>query len=153
MSDGTLDTNVDARREVSCGNCAMCTKSWHKTHLPVFRSEIVRFFESASGRTAFPHPVDMKIPLSTVLSSRPYWVEWIFDYSSKTVRVKQIDALFLSLAASNIISMTKNRQGDLVWNLEWENGLATYKMDSAWDGIHLREEGSSRRRQVTVRDY
>ena len=59
MSDGCLDRNVDACREVTCHGCPVCTHTWEKFHFPVFRSEVVRFFELATGRTAFPHPVDV----------------------------------------------------------------------------------------------
>ena len=152
MSDGSLDKNVDACRESLCESCPICTTSWHKVHLPFFKSEVIRFFESAAGRTAFPCAVDSKVPLSTVLSTRPYWVEFIFDRAARGVLVRHIDAFFFSLLAANIICMEKDRRGDLVWNLVWIDNTLTYRDDDVWDGLNLKVEGSPRRRIVTVKD-
>ena len=152
MSDGELDTNIDACREATCNSCPICTREWHKIHLPVFRSQITRFLDSNSGRSAFPFPVDGK-PLSSVLSTRPYWVEFIFDKPARSVLVRQIDALLFSLIASKIIQMEKNRSGDLVWNLGWiDNANPSYKDDASWNGIHLRDEDSGRNRNVELAD-
>ena len=153
MSDGALDQNIDACREADCTHCPICSKAWHKSHLPIFRSQLTRLFDSNTGRNVFPFPVDGKKPLSSVLSSRPYWVEWIFDRAAGSILVRNIDALFLSLVANNIIQMEKNRSGDLVWNLGWiDNITPVYKNDTAWDGIHLRHEDSTRNRTVELTD-
>ena len=153
MSDGALDENIDACRESVCQSCPICLGDWHKLHLPVFRSEITRLLDSNTGRSIFPYPVDVKKPLSTILSTRPYWVEWIFDKAAGSVLVRHINALLFSLIANNIIRMEKNRSGDLVWNLGWIDNLnPRYKSDECWIGIHLRDEDSPRNRIVELTD-
>ena len=109
--------------------------------------------DSNTGRNVFPFPVDDKKPLSSILSTRPYWVEWIFDKAAGSVLVRNINALLFSLIANNIIQMEKNRSGDLIWNLGWiDNVTPVYKTDKAWEGIHLRDEGSARYRAVELTD-
>ena len=154
MSAGILDSDIEATREAHCETCPICTNEWDKTHLPVYRSEVIPFFDSNAGRSAFPFPVDLKTPLSTVLSTRPYWIEWIFDKAARSVLVRQIDAFWFSLLAANIIRIEKNRSGDLIWNLCWSDSRTpVYKTDAALDGINQCDEESERNRVVTIKDF
>jgi hypothetical protein len=94
-----------------------------------------------------------KNPLSGVLSKRAYWTEWIFDKAKGSVQVRNIDALFLSLIASRIITLEKSGSGVWQWNIVWDdNSTPRYKLDGAWDGINLIEEGTPRNRTVSVRE-
>ena len=53
------------------------------------------------------------------------------------------DAFLLSLIAANILTMEKNRSGDLIWNLCWHDNLTpVYKTDEGWNCINLRDEDS-----------
>lgn len=140
LSEGILDNSIIECQESECQSCPICTSEWHKLHLPVFRSEVIRLFDSNTGRSIFPFLVDNKKPLSTVLSTRPYWVKWIFDKAARSVLVRHIDAFMFSLLAANIIRIEKNRSGDLVWNLTWRDSMTpNYKTDDVWDSINLRE--------------
>jgi hypothetical protein len=102
-----------------CGCCPICDGSWNKMHLPIFRSQMVRFLESSSGRYVFPMEYSVKTPLSSVLSKRVYWTEWIFDRAKSGIQVRNIDALFLSLIAADIITLEKSRTGVWQWNIVW----------------------------------
>lgn len=137
-----------------CSSCPVCDGSWAEMHLPIYKSELIRFFESSTGRTVFPLQYNAKTPLTLVFSKRPYWVEHIFDRAACGIRVRQIEALLLSLIAAHIVCLEKTRAGVFQWNLVWrDNSTPAYKDDSVWDGVNLfRDTGTARRRVVTLRE-
>ena len=156
MSEGKLDgvNVVDSCREIDpCGCCPICDGSWGKMHLPIFRSELVRFFESSTGRRTFPMEYDTNKPITLMLSDRSYWKECIFDRASSGVLVRNIDALIMSLIAADILTMEKDRKGKFVWSVVWvDNTTPRYMLDDAWDGVNLIPEGTPRRRAVPSRE-
>ena len=50
-------------------------RSKTKRDVKTVRTELIRFFESSTGRTVFPLQCNAKTPLTLVFSKRPYWVE------------------------------------------------------------------------------
>jgi hypothetical protein len=82
-----------------------------------------------------------------------YWKEIVFDKASTLVSQTNVDALFLSLAASGILKIQNTNNG-IKWlvghqppSAPWQNldvslidttiGEAHYKLDKYWMGLHL----------------
>ena len=47
-----------------CDKCPICCKERHQMHLPVYRDQIVRFFQSSTGRSVLPMPVSYHLNIS-----------------------------------------------------------------------------------------
>ena len=43
-------------------HCPICCEEWQKMHLPVYRDQLVRFFQSSTGRSVLPMPVSDSDP-------------------------------------------------------------------------------------------
>lgn len=144
---------MDASREAECDTCPICTGEWHKMHLPVYKSHIIRFFESSTGRKLFPVTIDFKTSPSAFLSSRPYWKEWIFDRASKSVQVRHVDALLLSLFAAGILCIEKSKNSNFVMDITWtDSSTPKYRDDTIWDGINVHDEERPRSRSVILHE-
>ena len=86
-------------------------------HLPVYRDQLVRFFQSSTGRSVLPMPVSDSDPgnlTDIFLKLRKYWVEWIFDRLFGQIRKRQLDALTLTLIAADIIRL-KHQASSFSW--------------------------------------
>ncbi len=93
---------------------------------------------------------DSKVNLSSILSTRAYWTEWIFDRAASGIQVRLLDAFFLSCIAACIICFEKSPGGVLRWNLVWQNSSTPhYQLDECWDGINVKAEGQPRQHEVT----
>jgi hypothetical protein len=68
LSDGLLDgpDRIDACQESECSTCSICNGDWHKMHFPVYKSQLIRFFESSTGRKLLPLKIEGKTTLYTV---------------------------------------------------------------------------------------
>lgn len=128
--------------------CSICTGAWHKIHLPVYREGIAGFFQSSKGREVFPHESTNKSVVSSVLWGDKYWLERIFDLPHYSIKRTQVDALFLSLAATKILRV--RREGPRVlWSLAWvDDDTPVYFSDDSWTGVKLFPESRPRKRRT-----
>ena len=125
--------------------------------LPVYWSSVELFIEFLMQSGQFPHAIDLKSPISTLLASSTFWKEALFDRAAGGILRMHVDSLFLSLIASGMIKMTMLNNA-LQWVIAREYGTASnsiieshigcpiYKRDNAWVGIHLFSENRMRRR-------
>ncbi len=160
LAMGILNTTTIENEQ--CDNsCGICTKRWHEQFLPVYRSGIIGFLDFMTLTGKLPQGIDGKASISSLLAGSAFCKETIFDRATSSILRMQVDALFLSLAASRIIQLwPKNEtlQWDIVceYNNVYNNdssfieahiGVPTYKRsDDAWWGIHLFSEFRVRRR-------
>jgi hypothetical protein len=103
----------------------------------------------------FPHGIDPKSPVSTLLASSTFWKEALFDRAG--ISRMHVDSLFLSLIATGMIKMTMLNNA-LQWVIAREYGTASnsiieshigcpiYKRDNAWVSIHLFSKNCMHRR-------
>ena len=59
-----------------------------------------------------------KSVVSSVMWDDKYWLENIFDLPHYTVKRVHVDALFLSLAATKMLSIRRDG-GRVIWTLAW----------------------------------
>eukprot|EP00956_Cyclotella_meneghiniana_P008998 scaffold12325_cov40-Cyclotella_meneghiniana.AAC.3 len=156
LSLGVLDNeNAIGSTGEPCNSCPICCEEWKKMHLPVYREQIVRFFQSSTGRSVLPLPVSDNDPgnLTDILKKRAYWVEWIFDRPFGQIKKRQLDALMLSLIAAGIIRLRQDSSGNFTWDLAWvDSSTPMFILDNVWVGINLHEADRSRTRIVTISD-
>ena len=127
-------------------------------HVPsslLVKCQIVYRVLMQSGQ--FPHAIDPKSPVSTLLASSTFWKEALFDWAAGGILRMHVDSLFLSLIATGMIKMTMLNNA-LQWVIARKYGTASnsiivshigcpiYKRDNAWVGIHLFSENRMRRR-------
>jgi hypothetical protein len=150
LSTGLLDS-VTATG--CCTACPVCIQRYHKDFLPVFRGSVVSFIEWLTATLKLPFRIEFKSQVSTLLMVITYWKEMIFDKASSTVSWLNVDALFLSLAATGILEIKNTAEG-IMWIvgrevpvlpqqlpnsvtlIEATIGLAKYTKDSYWVGIN-----------------
>ena len=155
LSLGVLDSSDAIDPGEPCNQCPICSGDWFELHVPVYREQLVRFFQSSTGRCVLPMPVDNKdlANVSQILKKRPYWVEWIFDRAHRQVSKRCIDGLMLSLIASNIIRLKSDGSGKLSWDLGWINeSTPVFLNDDAWAGVNLYDEDRCHSRRVVLSD-
>jgi hypothetical protein len=138
-------------------SCSICTRKWHDMFLPVYWSSVELFIKFLMQSGQFPHAIDPKSPVSTLLASSTFWKEALFDWAAGGISRMHMDSLFLSLIASGMIKMTMLNNA-LQWVIAREYGTASnsiieshigcpiYKRDNAWVGIHLFSKNRMRRR-------
>jgi hypothetical protein len=107
-----------------------------------------------------PQEVDCKAPISLLLAKSKFWKEAIFDRAACGISRMQVDALFLSLTASEILQM-QQKNTSLEWIItrefttknncfiESHIGCPMYKKDVA-RGVHLFSESRVRKRNHGV---
>lgn len=156
LSEGVLDSNIaiESCREVTpCNSCPVCDKTWYTMHPPFFRYELVRFLESSTGRSIFPMDSDSKRPLLSILSTRPYWIQCIFNRPACSIKVR-IEATLLSLVAANIVRLEKSANTSFRWHLTWSDcDTPIYQSDNVWDGLHLLDDTTQRREATTNEEH
>eukprot|EP00956_Cyclotella_meneghiniana_P042472 scaffold248481_cov53-Cyclotella_meneghiniana.AAC.5 len=90
---------------------------------------------------------------SHVHKNRKYWVEWIFDRPHGQIKKRQMDALMLTLIASEIVQLQRDSSGNFKWDLGWVDvSTPLFLSDNVWVAINLFEEDRVRTRIVTVAD-
>ncbi len=122
---------------------------WHKQFLPVYHSGVEAFLKYLMQTGKFPHVVDYKSPILSLIAGSPFWKEMLFNCAAGGISRLQVDALFLSLTAAGIIQLLTNNQSTQ-WSIEHvyagsNNGIieATigvplfYKRDDVCRGINL----------------
>jgi hypothetical protein len=134
-----------------CTTCPICNRTYHKDFLPIFQSGVVSFLEWLTATAKLPFSIDFKVIISSLLMTSNYWKEIIFDKASLSVSRTNVDALFLSLAASGI-NKTQNTNDGIRWFvgrqapllpqpninvtlMDATIGEANYKLDEYWVGI------------------
>ena len=135
-----LSSGLLAMERVSgkaCGNaCPICTRDWHGQYLPIYRTSLVTFFESSRGQDSFPVIAEDKQQVSVVLWGNVYWIENIFDIASYEIKHVHVDALFLSLAAANIIVLQRHKSTTR-WNISWlDDDTPAFQKDTCWQGVN-----------------
>ncbi len=132
-----------------CTTCFICNCTYHKDFLPVFRSGVISFLEWLTATTKLPFIIDFKVNISSLLKQAIFGMRY---KPSKSVSWTNVDALFLSLAASGIIK-TQNTNDGIKWFvgcqapllpqtkinvtlMDARIGEAKYKLDEYWVGIH-----------------
>jgi hypothetical protein len=133
-----------------CGDrCPICTREWHKLHLPVYKESVIQFFTSSVGGESLPYVLDGKRRknVSDILWGKTFWIETIFDRAASGIKRTHVDALFFSLAAAGIVDIEKSLSGVIRWNLCWENiTTPSYNNNDKWLGINLHSAQRIRRR-------
>jgi hypothetical protein len=136
-----------------CTSCPVCNPTYHKDFLPVYRSGVESFLEWLTATAKLPFRVNFKVQLSSLLMLNAYWKEIIFDKALPSVSRVNFDALFLSLAATEILEIQNTSEG-MKWFIGQEAprtvapnldvfflnatiGEAKYKVDNYWTGLHL----------------
>ncbi len=149
LSTGLLDS-VTATG--CCRTCPVCIQMYHKDFLPVFCRSVVSFIEWLTATLKLPFRIEFKLQVLSLLMVSTYWKEMIFNKASSTVSWLNVDALFLSLAATGILEILNTTEG-IMWIVGWEVlvlqqqlpsvtlieatiGLAKYTKDSYWVGIN-----------------
>jgi hypothetical protein len=137
------------------GHCIaypICNRTYHKDFLPIFQSGVISFLEWLTATAKLPFSIDFKVNISSLLMTSNYWKEIIFVKASTSVSRTNVDALFLSLAVSEIIEI-QNTNDSIKWFVERQApllpqlninvtlmgatiGEANYKLDEYWVGIH-----------------
>ncbi len=129
--------------------------------LLVYRSSVELFIEFLMQSGQFPHMIDPKSPVSTLLASSTFWKEALFDWAAGGILQMHVDSLFLSLIASRMIKMTM-QNNTLQWVIARKYGFASnsiikshigcpiYKQDNAWVGIHLFSKNRMRKRHCDI---
>ena len=101
------------------------------------RKVLSPFFQSSVGRDLFPFVCAAKSYVSSPLWGQAYWLENIFDRSNYEIKRSQVDALFLSMFASGLLTMERNR-ASIRWNIAWTDSETTgYMDDTRWIGMPL----------------
>ena len=129
--------------------------------LPVYWSSVELFIEFLMQSGQFPHTVDHKSPISTLLALSTFWKEALFDRAAGGISRMHVDSLFLSLIAAGLIKMTMQNNAlqfviaqeyDTASNsmIESQIGRPLYKQDDAWVGIHLFSENRMQRRRSDI---
>ena len=150
---------LDSSRAVGrCTTCPICNCTYHKDFIPVYRISVVSFLEWLIATT--------KLQVSSLLSCSDYWKEIIFDKASSSVSRVNVDALFLSLAASGILEIQNTTDG-IKWVIGRQSPVATlpnhdvslidatigeakYKVDKYWMGISLHPKTRIRVRSPAI---
>ena len=146
------------------GSCCICTKKWHDVFIPVYRSSVVAFLEFLMLTGKLPVAVDFKDPISSPSVASAFWKETVFDKAPRSVSQIQVEALFLSLTAAGIINLEHTIDSGFHWVIAREYGpsigsdsfihahmgIAKYKRDESWQGIHLFAETRIRRRDPSI---
>jgi hypothetical protein len=100
----------------------------------------------------FPFRIGLKLQVLSLLMTSTYWKGMIFNKASSSVSQSNVDALFLSLAASGILVIQSTPDG-IIWMVgqdvpvlpqqharvtfvEATIGRAKYTMDKYWMGIN-----------------
>ncbi len=107
-----------------CTTCPICNRTYHKDFIPVYRIGVVSFLEWLIATTKLPLTVDLKMQVSSLLTCSDYWKEIIFDKASSSVSRVNLDALFLSLAASGILEIQNTTDG-IKWVIGRQSLVAT----------------------------
>ena len=129
--------------------------------LPVYWSSVELFIEFLMQSGQFPHTVDHKLPISTLLALSTFWKEALFDRAAGGISRTHVDSLFLSLIAAGLIKMTMQNNAlqfviaqeyDTASNsmIESQIGRPLYKREDAWVGIHLFSENRMQRRRSDI---
>ncbi len=161
LSTGLLDS---VTATWCCTTCLVCIRTYHKDFLPVFHGSVVSFIEWLTATLKLPFRIEFKSQVSTLLMASTYWKEMIFDKASSTVSWLNVDALFLSLAATGILEI-KNTAAGITWIVGWgvpvlpqqlpnsvtlievTIGLAKYTKDSYRVGINQHPDTRIRTRK------
>ena len=163
LSSGSLDSITSTGR---CTSCPICNKKYHKYFLPVYRSGVVSFLEWLIATSKLPFANDMKKQVSSLLMTNVYWKEILFDKASSTISRTNVDALFLSLAASGILEIQNSADG-IRWVIgrlppttaitgtdvsliSATIGIAKYTLDEYWLGMNLHPVGRIRIRTPEI---
>ena len=146
MSLGVLDNdNAVGSTGEPCDNCPICCKKWQKMHLPIYHEQLVRVFQSSTGRSVLPLPVADNDPgnLTNIIKNRKYWVEWIFDRPHDKSKSD----------SSRIVQLKRDSSGNFKWGLGWVDiSTPLFLPNDVWVGENLFEEDRVRTRIVTVAD-
>jgi hypothetical protein len=134
-----------------CKTCPICTQSFHKDFLPVFWSSVIEFIEWLTATSKLPFKNEIKLQVLSFLMASAYWKEMIFDKASGLVSGSNVNALFLSLAAADILEIQNTterfmwivgqkapvveQQHACVTLVEAMIGIAKYTKDEYWVGI------------------
>ena len=137
-----------------CGDsCPICTGNWHRMHLPVYRSSVVEFLCSSAGASLENIEMAHDTHVSDALVGNVYYVEKVFDRAFGGVSRAHIDALFMSLKAAGILTVSK-RGSKFVWGLTRSSipgqeggGAPLLVRDELWRGINLHEADRVRKRR------
>ena len=100
------------------------------------RKVLSHFFSQAWEETYF-HLCAAKTSVSSPLWGQAYWLENIFDRSNYEIKRSQVDALFLSMYASGLLTMERDR-ASMRWKIAWtDSETPAYMDDARWMGMPL----------------
>ena len=142
---------VPVCERTSCVNqCPVCSGDWNKQFFPVYKDSVIRFFESSVGRSSLPVDITKTRSIGSIIWGNIYWIESIFDRAQSGVKRRNVNNLFLSLAAAGIMHIEKHDGGHR-WALVWSDpDTLAYHNDELWDGIPLLPSNRRRTRNPTV---
>jgi hypothetical protein len=72
-----------------------------------------------TATSKLPFKIEMKIQVLSYLMASTYWKEIIFNMASGSVSQSNLNALFLLLAAADILEIQNTTEG-FMWIVGWE---------------------------------
>ena len=95
---------IPVGERTSCGNqCPICSGEWYNHFLPIYKDSLIRLFESSVGRSRIPVDITKTQSVGSIIWGNKYWIEAIFDRAPSGVKRRNVNNLFLSLAAAGIM--------------------------------------------------
>ena len=151
MATGVLSM-IPKHERRSCGQrCPICSGAWHKDFLPIYKHELIRFFESSIGRALLPCVIEKNSSIGDIIWGKAYWVESIFDRAMSGIKKRNVDSVFLSLAAARLIQIKRVNDTVQRWELVWlDQDTPAYSRDENWEGVNLFDPSKPRSRIPTT---
>ena len=82
-----------------------------------------------------PFESSNKAVVSSLLWGDRYWLEQMFDVPHYAIKRANVDALFLSLAATKLANICR-QPVKVVWTLTWtDKSITGFESDEYWDGV------------------
>ncbi len=104
LANGNLDW-LHQNDDKCNDHCPMCTGSWRKVFVPICWSVLCSFFESGVFLENMPMVLSPCASLSDIIWKSDFWKQKIYPQHHKHLCKATINALFLSLAAAQIIGI------------------------------------------------
>ena len=135
---------------IPCGNvCTICTGQWKHYFLPVRKDGILAFFQNSDDLLCDATSAKL---IGTVWKN-DHWIKAIFDLAPGTVCKYNVEAMFLQLIATRLLSIVCIN-GSFKWTKTRESSSKQayspflYTNDSNWNGVNMINTSKSRRHNV-----
>ena len=122
----------------ACGNsCSICTGEHVKLFLPVSKSGLIEFLQLEDGL----HSIATTNALIDLVWKNDHWTDKIFNMKVRGTRKYQVEAMFLQLIATRMISAVMSEK-KLRWTVcrectDSRYAPFRYSIDNTWIGIRL----------------